>query len=299
MLKSRTVVLITVSLCLISGAFLWGVRKGGGTTGRPPPLSKLKAEHPAAATESPPIQVLVTKLQPSPGQFVYRYTVINGSAFPITDVQIGRDYFKGIVELQYAPSGWDGVAVPSSSYKCPPGWTFQNMASEEDSVAFLQWSTTRPNKAIMGGASLGGFEVTVPVYDLAYEAGSWTALMDSAEEPTYSAGLQPTGVTDVPISSLFAHSDMRISPNPARGTVEIKFAVPTAGPTTVDIFDVMGRRVRKIMSGRTPGGDALVSWDGRNDSGIEVAAGAYFVRVKTPATLRFGRITWLRSLSKH
>jgi hypothetical protein len=290
-MSRRLLTALLIVILVIATAAFWNARRGDGTT-RP---SARARSTPAEVLDTPPVQILVTKLQPTPGEFVYRYTVINGSAFPITDVEIGRDYYQGVIQLNFAPKGWDGSTVPASSYKSPPGWSFRNEAVEDDSVAFLHWSSDRPGEAIMGGASVGGFEVTVPTYDAPYEHGSWTVLLDSADEPTYTAVLQPTSVTGVPVSSMFAKSDLRISPNPSRGTIEVRFAVPGAGQASVDVFDALGRHVRRLMNSHAPEGGAVVTWDGKNTSGAESAAGVYFIRVKTQKTVRFGRLVLLKA----
>jgi hypothetical protein len=290
MLRRRLTAFLMFALA-IAVAVIWNVRKGDGATRS----ARTTRTAPVRALDSPPVQVLVTKLQPTPGEFVFRYTVMNGSAFPITDVEIGRDYYQGVVQLNFAPKGWDGNTVPTSSYRSPPGWNFQLDAAEDDTVACLHWFSDRPGEAIMGGASAAGFEITVPTYDAPYEHGFWTVLLDSADEPTYSNLLQSTGVTEVPVSSMFAKSDLRISPNPGGGLISISFAMPTAGKVTVEIFDVSGRRVRRVIEEQRPVGGASTSWDGKDDSGKPAASGVYFVRVRTPSTQRFGRVTWMRA----
>jgi flagellar hook assembly protein FlgD len=69
--------------------------------------------------------------------------------------------------------------------------------------------------------------------------------------------------------------------------------MPATGKVTVDIFDVAGRRVRRVVAEQRTAGNSSASWDGKNDSGNAVGSGVYFVRVKTPSTQRFARITWL------
>jgi len=141
--------------------------------------------------DSNPVRVTVEKVQLGTRGFVFWYTVENRSSSPITDVMIGRDYFRGVVELLYAPAGWNGDSVPPGSYTCPTGWTFRDEVAEEDTVGFLNWSIQSPEHAIPKGSTLGGFEVTVPVDDPAYEGGHWTVFLDSADEPTLSGALQP------------------------------------------------------------------------------------------------------------
>ena len=69
------------------------------------------------------------------------------------------------------------------------------------------------------------------------------------------------------------------APNPTRAN--IRFVVDSAGGAeiSVEVFDAVGRRVRRLFAGSLgPGSHAMV-WDGRDDQGRATKAGAYFVRV--------------------
>ncbi len=64
--------------------------------------------------------------------------------------------------------------------------------------------------------------------------------------------------------------------------------------TGVDVFDAQGRLVRRVVNKQMAAGTTSLMWDGRDSAGKSVAGGVYFVRVKTPTTVRFGRITVLK-----
>jgi hypothetical protein len=70
-------------------------------------------------------------------------------------------------------------------------------------------------------------------------------------------------------------------PNPFRTRSDVRFSLP--GPETVDVtvFDVSGRLLRNLHSGRLDSGVHDVSWDGRDRAGRRVAGGVYYVRVRS------------------
>ncbi|MRR08924.1 hypothetical protein EG831_02305, partial [bacterium] len=74
----------------------------------------------------------------------------------------------------------------------------------------------------------------------------------------------------------------RAAPNPFRSATRIGFALAADGDAAIAIYDVLGRRVRTLLSGRRPAGYHSVVWDGRNADGTAVAAGIYFCRLATP-----------------
>jgi hypothetical protein len=71
-------------------------------------------------------------------------------------------------------------------------------------------------------------------------------------------------------------------PNPAgAGGTRLLFNLGAARNVSVDVFDLRGRLVRRLLGGRDlePGSHAL-SWDLSDDHGSRVASGVYFARVR-------------------
>ena len=69
-------------------------------------------------------------------------------------------------------------------------------------------------------------------------------------------------------------------PNPFRTDTAIRFALPREGRVELEIFDVSGRLVRTLVSGRTPAGWHQMTWSGRSENGRRVADGMYFCRLR-------------------
>ena len=72
------------------------------------------------------------------------------------------------------------------------------------------------------------------------------------------------------------------SPNPFRDGTSIRYALPTAASVRITVHDAAGRLVRVLRAPQTTAAGAQrLTWDGRDRSGAPVAAGVYFVRLKT------------------
>jgi Zn-dependent metalloprotease len=69
-------------------------------------------------------------------------------------------------------------------------------------------------------------------------------------------------------------------PNPMQNQTTIRFALPAAGPVTVDLFDAGGRIVRTLAKGPRSAGVQELVWDGRDDAGHAVPSGVYYYRVQ-------------------
>lgn len=83
-------------------------------------------------------------------------------------------------------------------------------------------------------------------------------------------------------------------PNPARGESEIRYSVPVTGRASVAIYDVQGRMVRSLRSGRIDAGSHAEHWDGTIASGRPAPDGVYFARVQIEGRQTSSRFVLLR-----
>jgi len=72
-------------------------------------------------------------------------------------------------------------------------------------------------------------------------------------------------------------------PNPARSGTSLTLSLPARSRVRLDVLDVRGRRVRRLLDETRPAGTHRVIWDGRTDGGAAAAAGVYFVRLRSDA----------------
>lgn len=99
-----------------------------------------------------------------------------------------------------------------------------------------------------------------------------------------------SSVEDPPPQSAGAKS----FPNPAPGACRIVFTLPAAGPVSVRLFDAGGRLVRRLIEAPLPVGEYGPTWDGKEDSGVDAAAGVYFFKVSALSGESSGRIVLTR-----
>jgi hypothetical protein len=88
--------------------------------------------------------------------------------------------------------------------------------------------------------------------------------------------------------------DMSVWPSPARGAVNISYYLPAQESPSLEIFDVLGRKVRSLDVPKQAQGHHSLAWDGLRDNGTEAAAGVYWIRMRLGSQSVMARVVLLR-----
>lgn len=74
-------------------------------------------------------------------------------------------------------------------------------------------------------------------------------------------------------------------PNPVTSFAQVKFGLDRAGPVTLAIYNVAGRRIRLLVRGTLEAGVHSVVWDGKDDQGQDLASGVYMAKLQASGTV--------------
>jgi len=85
-----------------------------------------------------------------------------------------------------------------------------------------------------------------------------------------------------------------IFPNPCNPTATIEYFLPDRSDIRLTIFDLLGRKVRDLMDGPSPGGVHTATWDGTTDGGVGVPSGVYLCHLQAGARFSVRKILLLR-----
>ena len=164
--------------------------------------------------------------------------------------------------------------------------------SPDDHVGIAYYDQT--HGALKYALELGGTWNTM-VVDAASDAGGAGVRGGGTPVPGDTAGIAYVDRTNGDLEYLRIVNGVASVPVPVAGRAElrvewlrgtsgggrVRFSVPAAGPVRVSLCDAQGRLTAVPLRGVLPQGPAEVRWDGRDDRGARVGAGAYFVRVET------------------
>ncbi|TFH01476.1 MAG: DUF3160 domain-containing protein, partial [Calditrichales bacterium] len=150
-------------------------------------------------------------------------------------------------------------AGPVMSYHEFRSTNFQRLTDEEWTADYLALSS-RPDWVNIYLADRDG-----------NSKGSGSTLITAVDKP---GGAGPS----IPQTVLL----MGNYPNPFNSSTVIAYTIPS-GPlqmTTLEIYDITGRIVRRLVSRDLPSGHYLTRWDGTDDQGVAVASGIYISRLR-------------------
>jgi hypothetical protein len=68
-------------------------------------------------------------------------------------------------------------------------------------------------------------------------------------------------------------------PNPFNAMTTIEIGLPYAGSVRLEVYNLLGQRVRTLVDGSLAPGRHAIGWSGRDDGGGRVASGIYFYRL--------------------
>lgn len=69
-------------------------------------------------------------------------------------------------------------------------------------------------------------------------------------------------------------------PNPFNQSTKIEFNLANSGFVSLNIYDLLGRKIQTLVNQHLSWGYKSVLWDGKDNSGNDVASGIYFYRLK-------------------
>jgi uncharacterized protein (DUF362 family) len=92
-----------------------------------------------------------------------------------------------------------------------------------------------------------------------------------------------------------AGSGLAATPNPSNRSVKIRLYIPNPAKVSLDIFDIKGTRIVRLLDARTmPRGAHQVFWNGQKENNRPAASGTYFAHLKMENARYIARINLFR-----
>ena len=83
-------------------------------------------------------------------------------------------------------------------------------------------------------------------------------------------------------------------PNPFNSKVNLVYEISKPSMINVDIYDIMGRKIKSLVNNYYSSGINSVKWDGTNENNNLVPSGTYFYKVQTSVGIETNKIQFIK-----
>ncbi|PKN71906.1 MAG: gingipain R [Candidatus Cloacimonetes bacterium HGW-Cloacimonetes-3] len=155
------------------------------------------------------------------------------------------------------------------------GYPFVNNLSGSTPASLVDFDVNGVAKLVAGYAN------GIVVYNLRAPSGGLAPWISYRGSPQRQGSFASTGFVgsqdevQIPIPNAL----MQNYPNPFNPSTTIKYSLAVDTFASIDIYNVKGQKVRRLINGIQRSGTHTVLWDGRDDSGRSVASGIYNYRL--------------------
>jgi hypothetical protein len=94
----------------------------------------------------------------------------------------------------------------------------------------------------------------------------------SIEDEVYN---NPVNIQNIDLITLYQNY-----PNPFNPETNIEFLLRESGPVKIEIYNLLGQKVRILMDQYLEKGQRSVKWDGKDQAGKDLASGVYWYRIQ-------------------
>jgi len=239
----------------------------------------------------------------STGSYIYTYWRDNGKSAPVmmTQIVLGIDDISPLVEvISFSGRFQDGMVLlewqTASEYD---NLGFNVLRAKETEGIFTEISSYKYNEDLIGlGNSATG--KTYQFLDEDSLQGGMTYIYKIQSESTNGV------ITDhEPVAIIISDlEDGRVIskkfalyqnyPNPFNPTTNIPFSLDRKTLVEIKIYDVNGRLVKRYSPKIYYPGDHHVIWDGKNNTGQDIASGIYYYQLSTTEKMDIKKMILIR-----
>lgn len=93
---------------------------------------------------------------------------------------------------------------------------------------------------------------------------------------------------------LYRSGFVSLQPNPTRSASRIAYRTAASSVVHLQLYDVSGRLIRRLVDGLVGPGAHFATFDGRDEDGNRISSGIYFLRLETPEKTEGTRLIVIR-----
>jgi hypothetical protein len=148
------------------------------------------------------------------------------------------------------------------------------------------------NKAVPSNAEDQVLEL---IFDLSSDVMGTDVFLQSLQVTSADGSLYRADLADVHVT--LAPQEFSLAqpyPNPFNPAVQIDYALPHSGEVEIVVYNILGQKVRTLLSDWQEAGFQRIAWHGLDDANRQMASGVYLIRVTTSGLLRTRKVMLIR-----
>lgn len=103
------------------------------------------------------------------------------------------------------------------------------------------------------------------------------------------------GLGDEPVTAIPRDFELHQNyPNPFNPTTLVRYDLPNDASVKLEIYNMLGQRVKTLLNASQTAGYKSISWNGTNDHGESVASGVYLLRINADGFVRSRKLMFLK-----
>lgn len=83
-------------------------------------------------------------------------------------------------------------------------------------------------------------------------------------------------------------------PNPFNPSTTIRYSLPKSDNVLINIYDINGNLISTLLNAKQNAGTHEVTWDGKNNSGLQVVSGVYLYKVQAGNSSKISKMILLK-----
>ena len=238
---------------------------------------------------------------PSTGGDMIELKNFGGSSVDVSSMWFCSQFSYSQINTLTVESG--STTIPPGEFLVLSGRTLQNSADlgfyndingntgnfgvQSFMEDFVQWGGSgqgRESVAVSKGIWPAGDFVPTPAdgHSLEYD-GDGNASSDWFDQDNPTIGSENGVLTSVESDLAGVPDGFNLAqnyPNPFNPSTQINYAIARSGRTQLEIFNILGAKVRTLINQTQPGGNYSVRWDGTNDTGEILPSGVYVYQLR-------------------
>jgi len=87
---------------------------------------------------------------------------------------------------------------------------------------------------------------------------------------------------------------MQNYPNPFNPETIIRYQLPKSSHVNLEVFNILGERIRTLVDTEQNAGFYHITWDGKNDAGMIAPSGIYFYALRYNNIVNYKKAIFLK-----